>query len=245
MAQGAQCHDGEAPFMRLKADVRPVEMKSERGIKSQSEIPSYNQQQLIQRSNGRGKIRSVAEFPAAIDDPTDSFRTERPGEIGRRYHRSDPVNPRDADRPESPLGLLDLCGQGLGGLGGLLLDGLCCLRQGCLGTLLRLLDLVGQRLRGLGVCLLGRPCGGLDPLTNLKDERTMATNPTNLPKAPLNTPTTPPSGAPPMSTADVARAFDLFVHFVLMNMQGQGQMHPDDITELKAVATRIRASSNL
>jgi hypothetical protein len=71
----------------------------------------------------------------------------------------------------------------------------------------------------------------------------MATS--SLPKAPPSAPAIVTPGAPPMATADVARAFDLIAHFTSVFMLRTQMLQPEDLNELKTISARIRASSNL
>ena len=84
MAQGAQCHDGQSSFARLKADVGPVEVKPQRGVEAQARIAANDQQQLIEGRDRGGQLGPVAEQSATIDDPADAFGGERLREISRR-----------------------------------------------------------------------------------------------------------------------------------------------------------------
>jgi hypothetical protein len=66
------------------------------------------------------------------------------------------------------------------------------------------------------------------------------TSTTALPKAPPAPPAATPVTAPVMTTADVARGFELLAHYMTFD----GRAHPDDITEMRAILARVRASTN-
>ena len=111
MAEGTQSHDRQASFPRLQADIGAVEMEPQRGVELQTGIPANDQQQLVERRDPGGQLGAIAQLSAAIDNPADSFCTERLGGFQWRDHLSDPINPRDTDWPELPFGLLDLLKQ--------------------------------------------------------------------------------------------------------------------------------------
>ena len=69
--------DGKAAFFGLEANVGSVEMKPERGIKSQGRISSNDQQQLVECGDLGWQLMAVEEFVAAMDNPADSVDGKR------------------------------------------------------------------------------------------------------------------------------------------------------------------------
>ena len=72
MTQCAKCHHGQSLFACLKADIGSIQVESQIRVESKAGITSHDQQQLIKRRDLGGQLRSVAERPAAIDDPANA-----------------------------------------------------------------------------------------------------------------------------------------------------------------------------
>jgi hypothetical protein len=77
---------------------------------------------------------------------------------------------------------------------------------------------------------------------NLRRENQMAgTNPPPIPKAPASPVAVVTAASAVLSPTDVARCIDLLSNFLYYDQR----IHPDDLTELNAISTRVRNSSNL
>src|SRR5947207_1687712 len=63
-------------------------------------------EELVERGDPRGQLGSIAEDSAAVDHPADPFGLE--GTSRRQLDVADPVDARDADRPQPTLGLAEL-----------------------------------------------------------------------------------------------------------------------------------------
>ena len=77
MTQRAQCHHGQSLFACLQADIGSIQMESQIRVESKAGIPSHDQQQLVKRCDPCGQLRSVAEHPAAINDPANALGGQR------------------------------------------------------------------------------------------------------------------------------------------------------------------------
>ena len=77
-------------------------MEPQLRVESQRRLPRHDQEQLIEGRDRRGKLASIAEHTVPIDDTADPLHGERALGRCRRNHVADPVDPRDADRPELP-----------------------------------------------------------------------------------------------------------------------------------------------
>ena len=66
----------EAALGCLRANVGPVEVEPERGIKSQRCVSGYDQEQLVQSGDLCGQLKSIVELVPAMDNPPESVNRE-------------------------------------------------------------------------------------------------------------------------------------------------------------------------
>jgi hypothetical protein len=111
MAKSAQCHDGQALLLGLKANVGSIQMKPQLRFKYQRRVSPDDQHSLVERRNAGRQVGAIAEQTAAIFHPADSFGGERLCTIIGRDHLTDPINSRDPNRPEPPFGCANLLRQ--------------------------------------------------------------------------------------------------------------------------------------
>ena len=84
-------------------------MEPQGRVESEGCIAPRDQQQLIQGNDRCRKLRSFIQHPASVDDPADALGRQ---EMARPLdHLTDPVDTRDADRPEPSFGLAELIRQ--------------------------------------------------------------------------------------------------------------------------------------
>ena len=109
MAQRFEHDDRQAPFRRLEAQIRTIQVKLHVRVETQWRIPGHDQQQFVKGRNPRGQFRAIVKHSAAIDDPADSLgRQGRPRCFSCGSHT---VISCDSDRPESVLRLMKLFGE--------------------------------------------------------------------------------------------------------------------------------------
>ena len=71
-------NDSQSALRRLQAEIRSIQMKSQRRVKLQRRVPGNHQQQFIERGDTCRQLRCFAQLSSSVKDPADPMGRERP-----------------------------------------------------------------------------------------------------------------------------------------------------------------------